>query len=154
MAFLVMHPVGFEVHMIECLRAEIAALPERSAELYVGSDPRYPKSPFPFFRITPRNSQSAPIQGMIADYQGIDFTVGRGTGGEIPIGRADHFLRICRAVFTTRFSEVVVYSRRGRVIWSRVILKIDGHKVGIGGGQIFWWLFPKRVTKVFSYEPY
>jgi hypothetical protein len=154
---------GFEAIFLERLDQLVRALPKGAADLYVGKHPSHTKSVFPYFCITPTNPRSAKVQGFVYEGQGIDFTIGQGTGGEVFVSREkterqnanlERFLRMCEAVFTTSFNETLVCSRRGRVIWSRIELSLDGLTVRIGGRQVFWWLFPGRTTKQFLYEPY
>jgi hypothetical protein len=153
---------GIETRILERLRATVATLPAGAAELYTGRD-SVSQSPFPYFRVTPSNPRSAVIRGFVIDDQGIDFTIGHATGGEVVITREggnrgkrreDWFFRVCHAVFTVHFSEKLIYSAGGRVIYSRIELEVDGRKVHIGGHQICWWLFPRRAAKCFSYGPY
>jgi hypothetical protein len=89
--------------------------------------------------------------------------IGEATGGEVFVSKertarqnkhVERFLGICHAVFGTSFLETLVYSRRGRVIRSQIVFGAGGRRIRIGGRQVFWWLFPGRVTKRFSYEPY
>jgi hypothetical protein len=151
-----------EARVLERLAVVVGNLPQGTAELYVGKNSSLQKNLFPYFRISPQNSKSAAIEGYVYNQQGIDFKIGHGTGGEIyvsskrqpnPTGE-DRFFRICHAVFTTHFSEELIYSSSGRVIWSRIMLEVERDKMRVGGHQVFWWLFPNRTVKHFSYEPY
>lgn len=95
--------------------------------------------------------------------QGIDYTIGRGKGGEVFIPgpfnaqakkRVDSFLRILNAVFTTQFREELTYNSGGSVIRSKIILSVDNTRVRLGGHFIFWWLRTGKTAKTYSYEPY
>jgi hypothetical protein len=154
---------GFEERVTARLNAMVAALPPGTATLYVGSDPNcVAKALFPYFRITPGNLKSATITGYLVEGQGIDFTIGQATGGEIFVSNdnarggaeEDRFFRICQAVFTSSFTERLTYSKRGRVICSRIVLQLGSQSVRLGGHRFFWWAVPNRTEKLFHYEPY
>jgi hypothetical protein len=155
---------GFESRALRRLEATLNALPKGKATLYWGADPTSPaKALFPYFRITPANANSGSIRGFLVEGQGFDYTIGQATGGEIFVGptdspqmraNEDRFFEICQAVFKSQFTELLTYNSRGRVIRSRISLRLGGRTVRLGGQQLFWWLVPGRVTKVFSYEPY
>lgn len=154
--------VGFEAEFMEKLRELVGTLPKGTAELYIGHVPAHPKS-LPFFRITPTNHQAAIIQGGVCDGQGIDFKIGQATGGEIFVSpkrtdrdnaRVERFFQICRSVFSSNFCEVLILNSSGSKVWSRITLKVDGRRVRLGGGWIFWWLVPRKTKRVVCYEPY
>ena len=154
---------GFEHEFLERLRGDLVrALPEGTADFYVGHPASHPNS-LPYFRITPTNPRAAKIQGFVCEGQGIDFTIGEATGGEVFVSRkrnaedrigVEKFFQICRAVFTSHFSETIVLNPRGRRLWSKIVLTVDGRKVRLQGGSIFWFLFPRRAKRVICYEPY
>jgi hypothetical protein len=152
------------IQVLDRLKAAIATLPEKSAELHVSED-RDPRACFPGwrFRITPTKPGSASVQGFVDSVFGVWFTIGQATRGEAFLaGRngkqnqieEDAFFDICHAVFTTHFSEEVTYSSSNQVLRSRITLRVGERTVCIGGHQVFWWLYPTRTTKRFSYEPY
>ena len=151
-----------ETRILDRLRAAVAALPEKTAVFNIEAN--YATAPGPCFRITPMNPQSAPIRGSVASTFGIYFTIGEATCGEVYLAswrsksnkeEEDHFFGICRAVFTTHFSEDLTYNRAGSgVLRSRITLQVGERRVRISGHQIFWWLYPMRKTKHISYEPY
>jgi len=106
------------------------------------------------FGIFPKNQSSAAIQGHASSQGGIAFKVGRATTVELSLPKVDRFFQICEAVFGSHFTEFVVYSSTGRVLYSRIQLEIKGHKVRLGGHQLFWWLFPNKRKEQFLYKPY
>jgi hypothetical protein len=153
----------FEERVVARLNAMVAALPNGTANLYVGADPNSPKSLFPYFRITPTNPRSATIRGHVVEGEGFDYAIGRGTSGEIFVSlnnsararaREDKFFQICHAVFTSSFTEYLTYSSRGKVIRSRMVLQLDFRSVRLGRHQLFWWLALNRTEKCFHYDPY
>jgi hypothetical protein len=154
-------PAGLEIRILDRLREIVAALPEKSADLYIDED-RDPKARVPgwHFRVTPAKQHSACIQGLVDSSFGIYFTIGEATAGEVFLAsrnsavEEERFFNICHAVFTTHFSEDVTYSLANRVLRSRIMLRVGERTVRIGGHQIFWWFYPRRTTKHFSYEPY
>src|SRR5579862_8795528 len=73
----------FEERIGARLSALVAALPNGTANLYVGANPTDPKALFPYFLITPSNPRSAKIRGYVVEGQGFDYTIGQATGGEI-----------------------------------------------------------------------
>jgi|ERR1700687_1477874 len=151
-----------EIRILDRLKATVAALPEKTAVLDLETN--YPTAPGPCFRITPTNPHSAPIRGSVSNGFGIYFTIGEATTGEIYLAswrsksnkkEEDHFFDICQAVFTTHFSEDLIYNHADNwVLRSRIILRVGERKIRIWGHQIFWWLYPMRKTKHISYEPY
>jgi len=154
---------GFETTFAERLRGVVAELPKGTAELQFEKRACGSPSPLPHFSIAPSNPRSSPIEGFFVQGEGINFSIGRATSREIYIANKtgnnanaeeDEFFRICQAVFTTRFSEKVVYDSRGNVIWSRIVLGVDSRKVVLGGHRIFWWLHSGKNRKQFEYEPY
>jgi len=153
---------GFEARALARLKATVEALPPGTATLYVGADPESAvKSLFPYFRITPTNPRAAPIRGFLASGQGFDFTVGRGTFSELSVreqaeasSNEQRFFQICHAVFKSHFSERLVYDSRGRIIYSRIVLALDGRKVTLGGNRIFWWVCLQKKQGLWLYEPY
>jgi hypothetical protein len=140
----------------------VAALPSGTANVYLGADPSVPGALYPYFRITPTNPKSATIRGYVIGGQGLDFTIGQATGGEIfaPDSTArsraneDQFFQICQVVFTSSLTEYVTYSSRGRVIRSKIVLQLGSRSVRLGGHQLFWWAVLNRSKKNFHYEPY
>ena len=152
------------MQVLDRLKATVAALPEKSVELQVSED-RDPRACFPGwrFRITPTKPDSASLQGLVDSVFGVWFIIGQATRGEVFLAgrngkqnkiKEDAFFDICHAVFTTHFSEEVTYSSSNWVLRSRVTLRAGERMVRIGGHQILWWLYPRRTTKHFSYEPY
>ena len=154
--------LDFEERALARLNAMVAALPSGTATLYAGADPNFPKALFPYFRITPSNPKSATIRGHLIEGQGIDFAIGQATGGEIFVpndsarGKAeeDRFFQICQAVFASSFTECLTYSKLGKVIRSKIVLRLDSRSVQLGGHQLFWWAVLNRTEKYFHYEPY
>ena len=140
----------------------VAALPSGTATLYVGTDPNSAKSLFPYFRITPNNPRSATVRGYLLEGQGFDFTIGQATGGEIFVpndsararAREERFFQVCEAVFASSFTEYLTCSRRGRVIRSRIVLKLESGSIHLGGHQLFWWAALGKTNKCLHYEPY
>jgi len=106
------------------------------------------------FGIIPKNQWSAAIQGHASTQGGIAFKVGRATTVELSLPEVDRFFQICQAVFGSHFTELVIYDSTGRVLYSRIQLEIEGHRVRLGGHRLFWWLFPKRRREQFLYKPY
>lgn len=157
-------PSGLETRVLDRLRESVAALPEKSADLYIDED-RDPRARVPGwqFRVTPAKQHSACIQGLVDSSFGIYFTVGQATAAEIFLAsrssksnemEEERFFDICRAVFTTHFSEDVTYSSASRVLRSRIMLCVDERTIRIERHQILWWLYLRRTTEHFSYEPY
>ena len=153
----------FEERATARLNAMVGALPNGIATVHIGCDPdSVAKALFPYFRITPSNPKSATIRGYLIERQGIDFTIGEATGGEMfvpndsPRARAneERFFQICQAVFMSSFTEDLTYSRRGRVIRSKIVLQLDSRSLRLGGHQLFWWAALNRTEKRFYYEPY
>jgi hypothetical protein len=153
----------FEERVTARLKALVTVLPDGAATFYAGANPNaLAKSLFPYFCITPSNPKSATIRGYVIERQGIDFTIGQATGGEIFVANGsararaheDRFYQICQAVFTSSFTEYLTYSKRGRVIRSRIVLQLDSRSVQLGGHQLFWWAVLNRTEKCFHYEPY
>lgn len=152
----------FEKRILNRLEATVLALPSGTAELYIGDYPGVEKSLFPYFSVTPTNPKSATIRGTVIEGQGIDFTIGHGTGGEIYIKEdgkdartlENWFFKVCNAVFISRFSETLTYNASGRVIRSAIALQIDRRRVRLGGQHIFWWAFRRKTMKTFDYDPY
>jgi hypothetical protein len=137
----------------------IERLPVGVAELHLEKKRCGSPSPLPYFRIVPSKRGSAPIQGFFAQGEGINFTVGEATSREIFVNSKleekaeDEFSRICRSVFETRFSEKLIYSSQGKLLWSRIVLKVNGDEITLGGQKAFWWLYPKTRRQL-HYEPY
>jgi hypothetical protein len=151
----------FEKRILNRLEEKVLALPAGTADLYIGDYPGVEKSVFPYFSVTPTNPKSATIRGAVIAGQGIDFTVGHGTGGEIYIKNGkvartqeNWFFKICDAVLTSRFSETLTFDSGGHVIHSTIALQIDGRRVRLGGQHIFWWAFRRKTMKTFVYDPY
>lgn len=156
---------GFETKFLERLKTVVAALPAgRTAELSVSNERAGTRSSLPHFRIKPSNQRSARIEGFFIEGEGINFTMGEGTWRELYVTsetgvrqekQIDRFFEICQTIFSSKSTEVLTYSSSARLIRSRLTAKVNGRDVLLGGGQqFFWWLFPGRVTKRFSYEPY
>lgn len=151
---------GFETRFRERLEGVIGRLPTGVAELHLEKKPCGSPSPLPYFRIVPSKQGSAPIQGFFAQGEGINFTVGEATSREIFVNSKleeqaeDVFFRICRGVFETRFSEKLIYSSQGKLVRSRIVLKVDGNEITLGGQKAFWWLYPKKTRRQLDYEPY
>jgi hypothetical protein len=152
----------FGKRILNRLEERVLALPAGTADLYIGDYPGVEKSVFPYFSVTPTNSKSATIRGAVISGQGIDFTVGHGTGGEIYIKndgkvartQENWFFKICDAVFTSWFSETLTFDAGGHVIRSALALQIDRRRVRLGGQHIFWWASRRKTMKTFDYEPY
>jgi len=114
------------------------------------------------FCIVPANPRSARIRADVSGWHGIDFAIGEeisddiflGSSGE-ELGRGEEeFFWICEAVFVTHFEATVTYSSKGKSLCSRMTLQMGGRSKKFRRQRIFWWLFPNRTTKHFSYEPY
>jgi hypothetical protein len=153
---------GFETEFLKRIRELVDSLPKGTAELYVGHHPSNPKS-LPYFCITPTNPRAAKIRGFVCEGQGIDFTIGEATGGEVFVSRkntargtahVEGFLQLCHAVITANFAEVITLDSRGHKIHSEITLHIDGRRIYLHSGWFLWRLFPNKTTKTFSYEPY
>lgn len=154
---------GFETTFAERLRGVVAELPKGTAELQFEKRACGSPSPLPYFRIAPSNPRSSPIEGFFVQGEGINFNIGRATSREVYVANesgdeskaeVDEFFRICQAVFTTQFSEKAIYDARGKVIWSRIVLRVDGRNIVLGGQRIFWWFHRAKTRKQFEYEPY
>jgi hypothetical protein len=151
--------------VLDRLEAMVRGLPEKSAVLQLVED-QDPRARLPGwnFKINPMNPRSACIRGQVDSGFGVWFTIGQGTNGEIFLAsrreqsnrkEEDRFFDICQAVFTTPFLERLTYDRSGKfVLRSRIILSVGTQRITLGGHQIFWWLYPNRMTKRISYEPY
>lgn len=154
--------VGFEKEFLERLRKTVQSLPAGTADLYIGHYPSSPKS-FPWFRIMPTNPRAAKIEGFVIDGQGIDFMFGDASTGEVfvspkrtsrQLAHVERFFRLCQAIFTEHAVELVVRNIKGRPIWTRLTIPVDGRTEKVGGGYFLWWLSPKRTKRVIRYEPY
>jgi hypothetical protein len=143
------YPSSFERNFLLSLETIARALPPHAATLQTESAADYVT-----FRISPANDQSAILVGEASTQGGIAFRVGRATTVELSKSNEDRFFQICEAVFSSHFTEFVTYSATGRVLCSRIQLKIKGRKVRLGGHQLFWWLFPNRRKEQFPYKPY
>ncbi len=155
--------VGFEKEFLDLLRETVSALPEGTAEFFVGQNPSRARQSFAYFRIKPTNPHSAGIEGYVYEGQGIDFTIGVATSGEVFVSsgkgarlnsRVDWFLRVCRAIFTTHSTETVTYDANGRPIRGRLVLSLDGRRIRLGASLVLWPIRLGKTTKQFSYEPY
>ena len=154
------NPIAFETRILDRLKSAVDVLPKGTAVFSTQKDAR---TLYPHFRISPANPQSATIHGYVIAGQGIDYTIGRGTGGEIFIknglnqkarAEEEEFFQICEAVFRTRFTETLTYNSTGKLIRSAIVLMIRDREVRLGGHRIFWWVSPHKTEKRFSYEPY
>lgn len=151
---------GFETKFRERLEAMIKGLPVGVAELHFEKKPCGSPSPVPYFRIVPSRRRSAPVEGFFVQGEGINLTVGEATSHEIFVnsklqGKAeDEFFQICRGVFETHFSENLIYSSQGKLIWSRIALKVGDDELKLGGQRAFWWLYPKKARRRLDYKPY
>lgn len=154
----------FTPQVLERLRIFLSALPDKCAEVEVTED-RNPEARVAawHFRVSPTNTRSARIQGLVDSSFGIYFTVGEGASAEIFLAswsnksnqtEADRFFAICRAVVTTSFSEELTRSSHNSILRSNIVFRIDGKTIRIRCQRIFWWLYPRRTTMRFSYEPY
>jgi hypothetical protein len=154
---------GFETRFLERLKDMTDKLPTGVAETHFEKKAQDSIAVFPYFRIVPSNERSAPIKGFFIEGEGITFSIGHGTSGEIYISgksaeeakaREDEFFGICQAVITTRSYEKLIYNSDGQVIWARMTLRIGDCKRVLGNHRAFWWLCRNRTMKEFSYEPY
>lgn len=148
-ALMTTYPQSFERNFLVRLETVINALPPDTSILRTG-----PEVDSVAFRIFPTNQNSAPIVGQASTQGGIAFKVGRATTVELSRPNEDRFFQICEAVFTSHFTESVIYGSAGRVLYSRIRLEVKGHRIRLGGHQLFWWLFPNRREHQFRYEPY
>lgn len=142
-------PPSFERKFLVRLEALVQVLPPHIATLQAK-----PEIDCLSFRISPTNQESATIEGQASTQGGIALRVGRATTLELSRSNEDLCFQICEAVFTSHFTESVIYSSTGRVLYSRIQLVTKGHKVRLGGHQLFWWLFPNRRKEQFPYKPY
>ena len=154
--------LGFESTVIERLSLNINAMPKGAATLRVGKHPRDVNSPFPYFEVIPRNTGSAPIRGFVSNTEGVNLTIGKAAwrelwigGGEIFVSRSceDEFVMICRAVFTTYFTEDAVMLH-DKIVASKIDLKVEGKSVRFGHNFLIRWPFTGQKRVQFSYEPY
>jgi hypothetical protein len=154
--------IGIERVFLEKLGDLLRTLPAGKAELSIGPDATSHDAPLcPMFQITPANPRAARIRGFVCDGQGIDFTIGVATGGEVFIGRNDpradlkieRFLALLRAVFTSSFVETVTYDRKGRPIRGR-IRDLGGHHVLGAGSIVLWPIRLGKSRKRIAYAPY
>ena len=142
-------PPRFERSFSVRLEKFIRAVPSEVVTLQMNS-----QTDFIAFEILPTNQKSAAIEGEASTQGGITFTVGRATSVELSVGGEDRFFQICEAIFTSRFSESVVYSSKRRVLCAQIQLEIGGRNVRLGGHQLFWWLFPNKRKELLQYQPY
>jgi len=143
------YPPGFETHFLMRLEAVVRALPAGTAALQTKHEIDYLT-----FIISPCDDEAAPIRGQASTQGGIAFKVGRETTMELSKSNEDRFFQICEALFSSQCTEFVIYSSKGRVLYSRIQLRIKGRKVRLGGRRLFWWFFPNRRKEQFSYKPY
>jgi hypothetical protein len=143
------YPPGFEKNFLVRLETVVQALPPHTATLQTT-----PEIDCLTFRISPTNQESASIEGQASTQGGIAFRVGRATTVELSGFNEDRFVQICEAIFSSHFTEFVIYGSTGRILHSRIELEVKGHKVRLGGHQLFWWLFPNRRNEHFPYKPY
>ena len=143
------YPPSFEMNFLARLETVVQVLPAHTASLQTKLE-----LDCITFRISPSNQESATIEGRASSQGGIAFRVGRGTTLELSRSNEDRFFQICEAVFGSHFTELVIYGSTGRVLYSRIQLEVEGHRVRLGGHQFFWWLFPKRRKEQFAYQPY
>lgn len=143
------YPAGFERNFLLRLQTVARALPPHAATLQTESEADYIT-----FRISPTNEESAPLEGQASTQGGIAFRIGRATTVELSNSREDLFFQICEAVFSSHFTEYVIYGSTERILYSRIRLEIKGRKVRLGGHQLFWWLFRNRRREQFHYKPY
>jgi hypothetical protein len=143
------YPAGFERSFLERLEGVVQALPGNAATLQTESSADYV-----IFKIFPTNRNSAPIEGEASTQGGIALKIGRATRVELSTNAEDRFFLICRAVFTSHFTESLISTSKGRTLYSRIVLSIDGRQIRLGGHQLFWWLFPNKRKELFSYAPY
>jgi len=140
---------SFEKSFSLRLEKLIHALPPDAVSLQINS-----QADFIAFRILPTNQESARIVGEASTQGGITFTVGRATSVELGASQEKRFFQLCEAIFTSKFSESLVYSSEGRLLFSKIRLKIKDRHVRLGGNQLLWRLFPKKRCEVFQYQPY
>ena len=154
--------LDFESEFLERIREIVGSLPKGSAELYVGRHPSHPES-LPYFRVIPTNSLAAEIEGYVCEGQGIDFKIGCATGGEVFVSskrtardraRVEEFLEICRAVFASGLTEMIVFNSSGGRVHSEIALGFKGRKIRLHSGWFLWRLFPNKTVRHLSYEPY
>jgi hypothetical protein len=144
-----MYAPGFEGNFSLRLQKLVCALPPDAARLQMNS-----QADFVAFEILPTNQKSARIEGEASTQGGITFTVGRATGVELSTSQQDRFFQVCEAIFTSRFSESLVYSSKGHVLYSQIRLEIKGRNVRLGGQRLLWRLFPNKRNELFQYQPY
>jgi hypothetical protein len=143
------YPPGFERNFLVRLETVVQALPPHTATLQTKAE-----IDAVTFEISPSNQEAATIKGQASTQGGIDFRIGRATTVELSVFNENRFVQICEAVFSSHFTEFVVYSSTGRILHSRIELEVNGHRVRLGGHQLFWWLFPNRRKEQFPYKPY
>lgn len=154
---------GFETEVLERLSARIDRMPPGTALLKVGRHPLDVNSPFPYFEVTPRNPNSAPLRGSVSNSEGINITIGRAASRELWISGGDilkgtsceqELLMICDAVFVSHFSEEDVCDADGRVLRSKLVVNVGTTPVQFGRRLLVRWPFTRTHRRVFSYEPY
>jgi hypothetical protein len=143
------YPPSFESDFLKSLETVVRVLPVHAASLQTKLE-----LDCLTFRISPTNQESAIIEGQASYQGGIAFRVGRGTTVELSTSSGERFFQICEAVFGSHFTELLIYSSTGRVLYSRIQLEIKGRRVRLGGHQLFWWLSPRRCKQQFFYQPY
>jgi hypothetical protein len=149
---LIFHGEGsksLELDFLERLRFVVRSVPKGSLTLHTD-----PKADYVGFKIVPSNPKSAGVAGEASTQGGIAFNVGAATTVELSKAKLDFFFEICVALFTRGAHEQTIYAPTGRVLYSVMLVEIGARKVRLGGHQLFWWLFPRRVTKSVVYDPY
>jgi len=153
---------GFEREILEGLRRTVQGFPAGTAELEIGTPPAAPKERFPSFLVLPANPRSARIHGTVMDGGVIELTVGQAARKELwPIPRdggekfvQEQFFGVCRAVFTTSFFEELRRDRNGRIVYSKLILTVNGTQMVLGSDFIFQRLLRRTQKEIHEYEPY
>jgi hypothetical protein len=140
---------SFERDFSACLDTMVRALPPHTATLRTK-----PEIDAVSFAIAPASQESATIEGHASTQGGINFKIGRATTVELSRSNLIRFVQICKSVFSSHFTEFVIYGSTGRTLYSRIELEIEGHKVCLGGHQLFWWLFTNRRKERYCYRPY
>jgi hypothetical protein len=155
---------SFEDHFLDQLQTIVNALPAGSAELTIGQIQSVRDVSLITFSIKPRNTRSSPLEGRVSKLYGIEFKIGQGSTSEFFFGSSprpekirkyeERFFLLCRAVFTTNFKEKVTFDRNGKIVSSKLTIRIDGKTVRLCRIRVLAWIIPGKRTQAFSYEPY
>jgi len=153
----------FQRDLVRQLQTLVGALPEGMAHLTIGRVPDHPEWPEPYFEITPRNPQAAPLKGA-AVATDLHLTVanswrefyGFARGGTIVPGATwqEELRRIWLAVIAGRLTERLVLDSRGEVIGWDSKLVLNGQEVIFRNGRRAERFFGRARLKTVAYEPY